>query len=147
MPEEMRRRLAEARVARLGTVDADGAVHLVPCVLALVEDTIYVPVDTKPKRTRRLARLANVRRDPRVTVLVDEYEETWERLWWVRIRGRGRIVEGGDEATRALAALRAKYRQYASLTDTDLLPLLAVDASDWACWTASEASARPPSGE
>jgi PPOX class probable F420-dependent enzyme len=143
----MRRRLAVARVARLGTIDADGAVHLVPCVLALVEDTIYIPVDTKPKRTRHLARLANVRRDPRVTVLVDEYDEEWERLWWVRVRGRGRIVDGGDEAARALAGLRAKYRQYATLADADLLPLLAVDVSDWACWTATRALTPPRAGD
>jgi nitroimidazol reductase NimA-like FMN-containing flavoprotein (pyridoxamine 5'-phosphate oxidase superfamily) len=52
--EEARRRFAAARVARLATVGADGAPHLVPLVFAVDGDTVYSAVDAKPKRTTAL---------------------------------------------------------------------------------------------
>jgi hypothetical protein len=47
-----------------------------------------------------------------VTVLVDHYEDDWTRLWWIRLRGRARVLDAGDEHERALALLREKYPQY-----------------------------------
>ena len=61
-PEEMRRRVGEERVARLATIDPAGSPHIVPISFALAGDTLYSAVDEKPKRARRLQRLANVRR-------------------------------------------------------------------------------------
>ena len=85
---EMRARVAGARVARLATTEAGAAPHLVPICYALEGDVLYSAVDEKPKRSQRLKRLANIRADARVTVLVDHYEEDWTRLWWVRAAGR-----------------------------------------------------------
>src|SRR4051812_13262884 len=85
--DEQRRRVAAARVGRLGTSEGDGAPHLVPVCFVLSADTVYSAVDGKPKRTTRLRRLANVRARPAATLLVDEYAEDWSRLWWVRLRG------------------------------------------------------------
>jgi PPOX class probable F420-dependent enzyme len=98
-----------ARVARLATVSPDGRPHVVPICFALDGDTLYTTVDEKPKRTRRLRRLANIAANPTVEVLIDHYEEDWSQLWWVRLRGRARIVERDE---RALDLLRAKYPQY-----------------------------------
>jgi PPOX class probable F420-dependent enzyme len=109
---EARRRFAAARVARLATVSPDGAPHLVPIVFAVEDDLIYSSVDAKPKRTRSLQRLANIGAEPRVTVLVDEYDERWERLWWVRAAGHAEVVDDGPLRKRALEALRDKYAQY-----------------------------------
>ena len=133
---EMRRRVAAARVARLATIDADGRPHLVPCVVALHHNTLYTPVDPKPKRTRRLRRLENIERDPRVTLLVDEYDEDWSVLWWVRLRGVARILDGDGEWKRAAELLRAKYQQYRGLAATDLRPIIAVDVEEWSGWWA-----------
>ena len=81
-PEEARGRFAQARVARLATVGADGRPHLVPIVFAVAEraghDVIYSVVDAKPKRTTALRRLANVAENPPVSLLVDHYEEDWD---------------------------------------------------------------------
>lgn len=99
-----------ARVARLGTTTPDGRPHLVPITFTVLEDVLVTVVDAKPKRTRALRRLDNIRSDPRVTVLVDHYEEDWNRLWWVRIDGRATIAEG--VAADHLAALAARYPQY-----------------------------------
>jgi PPOX class probable F420-dependent enzyme len=106
-------RLRDARVARLATADATSHPHVVPFVFALEGETLYWAVDEKPKRSRDLKRLANIRENPRVEVLVDGYEEDWTRLWWVRAAGTARILEPGPEWDRAVSALADKYKQYA----------------------------------
>lgn len=103
------------RVARLATVDAEGHPHLVPIVFALVDEVVYSAIDEKPKRTTRLQRLRNIETQPAVTLLVDVYDEDWSQLAWVQLRGQAAVIEGGDEHAHGIAALRARYPQYASM--------------------------------
>jgi PPOX class probable F420-dependent enzyme len=135
IPEEARSRFASARVARLATADASGVPHLVPIAFVVEDETIYSAVDAKPKRTRALRRLANVRDNHSVSLLVDHWdEEDWSRLWWVRADGRGRVLDPADpEALRAVDLLRDRYpRQRA---DGEVL---AVDVDRWSGWAASD---------
>jgi PPOX class probable F420-dependent enzyme len=132
--QELRHRVARERVARLATVDADGRPHLVPIVFVLLGDTLYSAVDAKPKRSRTLRRIENARERPDVTVLVDGYDEDWTRLWWIRLRGRARVLEGGEEAARALTGLAGKYEQYRD--NPAGLPVLAIDVDEWRSWSA-----------
>jgi PPOX class probable F420-dependent enzyme len=134
MPE-LADKVARARVARLATLDADGRPHIVPIVFALIGDRLYSAVDAKPKRSRTLRRIENARERPDVTLLVDRYDEDWTQLWWVRIRGRARVLDEGDEAAAALEALAAKYSQYRE--EAPGLPVLAIDVVDWRAWSAS----------
>jgi PPOX class probable F420-dependent enzyme len=134
---EARRRVAEARVARLATLAPGGRLHLVPICFAVRGATLYTAVDAKPKRSRALQRLANVRAHPDVCVLVDRYDEDWSRLYWVRVRGRARVLERGPEHEVALLLLREKYAQYAA---DPLGPVIAVDADEWRWWAASNAA-------
>ena len=127
-------RLTAARVARLATTDPDGRPHLVPIVFALEGDTLYSAVDRKPKRSRKLRRIENARARPDVTILVDHYEEDWDHLWWIRLRGRARVLDDGDERERALALLQEKYPQYR--TEPPDGPVLAVDVTDVREWSA-----------
>lgn len=99
------RRLGQARVARLATV-GDGQPHIVPVTFVLVDRTIVIAVDHKPKTTRNLKRLANIEANDRVSVLVDEYTEDWTRLWWVRADGTAAITDQPEPA------LAGKYPQY-----------------------------------
>jgi PPOX class probable F420-dependent enzyme len=131
----MDERLTTARVARLATIDPDGRPHLVPIVFALDGATLYSAVDRKPKRSQTLRRIENARARPDVTVLVDHYEEDWGGLWWIRFRGRARVLDEGDERERALALLRDKYPQYR--TEPPDGPVLAVDVTDVREWSAS----------
>jgi len=133
--QDLRGRVAAEQVARLATVDPDGRPHLVPIVFVLLGDTIYSAVDAKPKRSRRLRRVANARERPDVTVLVDHYEDDWGRLWWVRLRGRARVLDAGEEAERALRLLVDKYEQYRR--ELPGRPVLAVDILEWRGWDAS----------
>jgi PPOX class probable F420-dependent enzyme len=131
--EEMRERAAAARVARLATVDAEGRPHLVPVCFALDDDMLYTAVDEKPKRSKLLKRLENIRVHPEVSVLVDHYVEDWTRLWWVRLDGTARVLETGEEREQALELLRAKYEQYRGLPPTGAV--IAVRIERWRSWS------------
>ncbi len=121
----------DARVARLTTVGADGRPHVVPICFVFDGDTLYTAVDEKPKSTRRLQRLVDVEANPDVAVLIDHYEEDWSQLWWVRLRGRARIVENG----RALRLLAAKYEQYRH--EPPRGPVIAVEITERREWRAT----------
>ena len=128
----MRARVASARVGRLATVTATGRPHLVPCCFALDGDVVVSAVDAKPKSTLALRRLDNLRAHPAASLLVDHYAEDWATLWWVRLDGTGRVVEGGAERDAALALLAAKYEQYRR--DPPPGPVVALDVTAWRAW-------------
>jgi PPOX class probable F420-dependent enzyme len=107
--------LKTARVARLATADATGQPLVVPVCYVLHGGHIYSAVDAKPKRTRELRRLRNVADNPRVSLLVDVWDEDWTRLAWVMVEGTAGILTGDLERAPALAALIAKYPQYAAM--------------------------------
>ena len=129
----MRKRVEGARVGRLATVDPEGRPHLVPVCFALEGDTLYSAVDEKPKRSKRLKRLENIRVHPEVSVLVDHYVEDWTRLWWVRMDGTATVLERGEEREHALSRLRAKYKQYRAEPPTGAV--IAVRIERWRSWS------------
>jgi PPOX class probable F420-dependent enzyme len=116
-PEEARRRLAAARIGYLATVRADGRPHVVPIVFAVDGEVIHSIADPKPKRGLDLLRHRNIVANPAVSLLVDEYEESWERIWWVRVDGTAHVVHEGPERDLTIRLLRAKYPQYATWTE------------------------------
>ena len=142
MRGEFTARVAAWPVARLATVGPEGRPHLVPCCFALVlgdtpgpgdGDVVYSAVDSKPKRSERLQRLEHVRANPAVCLLVDHYDDDWSALWWVRLDGRGRLVEAGPERSRALELLCAKYAQYRRNPPGGAV--LAIDITGWRSWS------------
>jgi PPOX class probable F420-dependent enzyme len=134
---EARRRLGEARVGRLATADAGGVPHVVPFVFALEGETLYWAVDEKPKRSRRIKRLANIEANPNVELVVDHYVERWDLLWWVRAAGAARIVEDEAERGRALGLLAAKYGQYRKRPPDGAVVAIEVARLTW--WEGGEA--------
>ena len=103
--------LARWPVARLVPLGRGGKPEPVPIVFAFVAGALWSPLDGKPKRGGELARVRNLAGDARVAVLLDHYEDDWSRLWWLRVEGRAAVVAAGEHPD-AVAALRAKYRQY-----------------------------------
>ena len=128
----MRRRVSEARVARLATVRPDGVPHIVPCCFAIDGDIVYSVVDAKPKSTLALRRLENVRRTPSVALLIDHYTEDWTTLWWIRLDGTASVVESGDVREHALERLREKYEQY--VREPPPGPVIAINVGSWRAW-------------
>ncbi len=125
-------RLRTARVGRLATADAAGVPHVVPFVFVLDGETLYWAVDRKPKRSQTLKRLDNIRANPNVEVVVDNYSDDWQDLWWVRVSGTARVLEDGEEKRKALTLLQDKYAQYSdSPPDGPLVGIEAVRVSSW----------------
>jgi PPOX class probable F420-dependent enzyme len=135
--------LRTARVGRLATTGASGQPLVVPVCFALRDDRIYSAVDLKPKRTRELRRVRNVRENPRVALVVDEYAEDWDALRWVMVEGTARVVEG-DERAVALAALVDKYPQYRAMDLTRSAgDVLGIEPARILGWRASAPAGTP----
>lgn len=125
-----------ARRAFLSTVNPDGTPHLVPIVFARTDDRLVTAIDWKPKSTRTLQRLDNIRADPAVSLIVDHYDEDWTTLWWVRASGSARIVDADtDEGSAAIDALVAKYEQYTSARPGG--PVIVIGNLTWRSWRAA----------
>jgi PPOX class probable F420-dependent enzyme len=108
------------RLGHLATADAIGAPHVVPVCFAVVGNCIYFVVDDKPKHTRLgLKRLRNIAANPRVALVIDDYDEDWSRLAYLLVHGTAAIVEDAEEWIAAVMGLRRRYRQYHSM---DLAP-------------------------
>ena len=131
----MRRLVSPAPVGRLATVRSDGHPHVVPICFVITGDVVYSAVDDKPKRHRRLQRISNVRATEAASLLVDEYEGDWSRLWWVRLDGRARLVDNTAEVERAISLLSDKYPQYVDRPPSG--PVLAIDVQRWVGWSAA----------
>jgi len=129
---------AAAPVAVLATVGSDSVPHVVPVVFAVSGDTngarIYTAVDAKRKTTRRLRRLANIAANPKVSMLVDHYDDDWTQLWWVRADGHAEVHDRGEQMAIGYALLRSKYLQYERIALDG--PVVTVDVTHWSSWQA-----------
>lgn len=126
-------RLGAARVGRLATT----APRVVPITFAVSGGKVFHAVDHKPKATRALARIEDLRRDGRASLLVDHYDEDWSALWWVRADGRASILDGdGPQAAHALDLLVEKYPQYAERRPEG--PVIALDVERVVSWSAAD---------
>jgi len=131
--DDCRARARAVRVARLATAGSDGRPHIVPVTFAMTGERVVTAVDQKPKDTTSLRRLRNIRANPRVSVLWDQYDDDWARLWWVRGDGRAHVVDPDTEPwARAVEALRARYPQY--VDDPPRGPAVVVDVESWSGW-------------
>src|SRR3954468_5377310 len=124
--DEARSAVTGARGARLGTPTKTGRNDLGPITFALDDHRLLPAIDHKPKTTTQLKRLENIRANPEVSVLVDEYDDgDWSALWWVRLRGLAEVIDEGPRREQAVAALTAKYPQYREVTPAG--PVIAIE--------------------
>lgn len=104
-------------------------------MFAVAGDLVYTAIDHKPKKSRSLQRLANIRRNPTVTLLADHYAEDWSRLWWVRIEGAAQIVHRTEEMETGLDLLAERYEQYRAVRPQG--PVIEIAVATWSGWSAS----------
>jgi PPOX class probable F420-dependent enzyme len=97
-----------ARVARFATVAPDGSPHVVPVCPVLDGDRLLIASDDN-------AKVRNIRLNPRVAIVFDEYVEDWDRNMQVALWGTARLIEGGREWERGKELLDEKFRQYEPL--------------------------------
>jgi PPOX class probable F420-dependent enzyme len=130
-----RRFVGHQRVAHLATADGRAVPHVVPVCFALVEHTLYITIDEKPKRVSGLAlkRLRNIAENPKVALVVDRYDEDWARLGWVMLRGRAEILSGGTEHEEAQTLLCSRYPQLGAMQIAQY-PVIAVRIERTTSW-------------
>lgn len=111
--------LETARVARLATVKRDGAPHAVPICPLFEKGFFYLGTD------RNTVKVRNLRANPRVALVLDDYTEDWRHLRGVLVEGEARVITG-----RAFRSVRArlyrKFSQYegmAALTGRDAVAI------------------------
>jgi PPOX class probable F420-dependent enzyme len=110
--DECWRRVEVSRHGVLVTLNESRGADPVPVVFAVDHRRIVLPVDSvKAKRHDRLARLDNIRRDPRCAMLVEHYSEDWSQLWWVRVHATATEAALSESTVSLLAA---RYEQYSS---------------------------------
>jgi len=144
LPDDtIQERLEGWPIARLASVDERGHPHQVPIVFAKVGARLYSSVDGKPKAGSELARVRHLLARPAASLLLDEYDEDWARLWWIRVDVAARVIRPADaerdpEVGLAVAALRRKYPQYDRVPILqDPATLLAFDALKVQSWCAT----------
>ena len=84
--EEIATYLERSRTATLATIGASGLPHLVAMWFAVIDGDIWI--ETKARSQKAV----NIRRDPRVTVLIED-GETYDTLRGVSFEGTAEIVE------------------------------------------------------
>ena len=130
--------LSLARVGRLATSDGDGAPHNIPICFWFDEPSrFYFIIDEKPKRLggTGLKRMRNIAANPKVALVVDNYEEDWSNLAYVLVHGEAQVVDDSTEYILALRHLRDKYQQYRSMTlAPGRNPLVRIDARRVHAW-------------
>jgi PPOX class probable F420-dependent enzyme len=134
LTDAQRQFLDQARHAHLATADATGAPHLVPVCYAVIDASLHISIDEKPKRTDRpLKRLRNIQQNPTIAVTIDRWDEDWTRLAWIMLRGPAEILIDGPEHDAAQAALRQRYPQYRSMNLAPL-PVIALRIGTVTAW-------------
>lgn len=134
--------IRDHRVARLATADNTGQPSVVPICYVFDGERFYVALDEKPKSVGddELKRVRNIRANPRVALVIDDYAEDWTRLAYVLVIGNGEIISGAENAlehNRAVELLRTKYSQY-RLMAIDRRPMIKITATRIKLWAASD---------
>jgi nitroimidazol reductase NimA-like FMN-containing flavoprotein (pyridoxamine 5'-phosphate oxidase superfamily) len=128
--------LTEQRILNVATNGPTGHPHLVAMWFALI--------DRKPVfwTFRRSQKIVNIRRDDKISALV-ESGESYDELKGVEMTGRARLIEDRDEIFEIGRAVALKYTGPAALA-ADSLPFIeaqvskrlgvVIDVDRWVSW-------------
>lgn len=144
-PDVIEKRLSQSPIARLATVSSEGQAHLVPVVFTWQAGKIWSPVDGKPKRGTPLKRVQNALVNPLGSLLLDEYDDDWSQLWWLRVDVKLEViyldevnVKTQAEIQDVVTSLKQKYPQYKTTAVlTEHPTLLAMTPTNIRSWQAS----------
>jgi PPOX class probable F420-dependent enzyme len=125
-------------VGHLATASESGVPHVIPVCFAFDGAAIYSVLDQKPKRAAltRLRRVRNIQANPRVSLVVDHYEEDWQRLWYILVTGEAVLLLDDDQRDAAIAILRRKYPQYQDM-DIDQNPVIQITPGKVISWNSA----------
>lgn len=101
-PEEIESFIQERHTATLCTLFPDGSVHAVGMWYGFLDGDIAMESKAKAQK------VLNLRRDPRVTVLI-ETGDTYEQLRGVSLIGTGEIVEDREQLLKVGVSMYSRY--------------------------------------
>ena len=101
---EVRDFLAEQRTLQVASINRDGTPHLVAMWYGLIDDDIVFWTYGKSQK------IANLRRDPRITCLLESGSK-YEELKGVAITGIGKISDDRDFVQRVGAVVFPRYNE------------------------------------
>ena len=101
-PAELQAFLEEEQILQVATIGPDGSPHLVPMWYVMEGNQIVFRSFSKSQK------IANLRRDPRLTVLV-ERGAAYTELQGVMIRGTGNLITDPGYVLETYRLLAAKY--------------------------------------
>lgn len=130
--------ITDSSIAYLSTVSHKGHPHIVPICFVLLDQNFYSLLDNKPKNVQilKLRRVQNIISNPKVALIVNHYEDDWDKLWHVLIKGNGSIVANELERRAAIKSLKQKYEQYLHM-DVDLNPVIKIKPTNIVSWGAT----------
>ncbi len=101
-PEELRSFLEEGRTLLVASLHRDGRPHLVPMWYVMEDGKVVYRSFTRSQK------IVNLRRDPRLSVLV-ERGESYAELQGVMIEGRARLIDDPAYVLALYGKMAAKY--------------------------------------
>jgi len=87
---------------QVATLDEDGSPHLVPLAFMWFDGQLAFWTDPRSRKVR------NLRRDPRITCLIETGDGP-DEFRAVQISGRAEVIDDADTSRRAGEALRVRY--------------------------------------
>ena len=113
MDNKILKLITSARIGHLSTASSTLQPYVTPVVFIVQKNNIFVPLDNKPKtkNVKQLKRVKNIEENPKVSFLVDHYEEDWTNLWFVMIIGNAMLVEMNGKTQE----LRKEFRKIHSM--------------------------------
>jgi PPOX class probable F420-dependent enzyme len=128
LDEDKIRFIVEHRVARLATADSEGQPLVIPVCYAFDGRVFYSALDEKRKDlpANKLRRVRNISLNPRVALVIDDYDDDWSKLAYILVKGRASLLDPStDEHRGAVTLLREKYSQYRTMS-IDQQPVIKV---------------------
>ena len=128
--------LQAQRAGRLATATSDGVPHVIPVCYACDGASLYIALDTKPKRVAptRLRRIRNILENPRVALVIDRYSDDWSELAYLLIQGTAMLLRPDQaEHSGAVALLRQRYAQYLAMP-IEQQPVIAIRPAKVVAW-------------
>ena len=98
--------LSRRFVASIATADEQGLPHVVPICFAIGNNSSYIVTGESDKRAR------NVHGNPQAALVADYYEDDWNRIGYVLLKGTAEILRIGEEYEEAIRLLRDRYPQF-----------------------------------
>ncbi|HEV8676108.1 MAG TPA: pyridoxamine 5'-phosphate oxidase family protein [Methylomirabilota bacterium] len=98
--------LTRARVVRVATADGRGIPHVVPVCPVFADGRLYFGSSNDARKVQ------NLRANPQITVVADDYTEAWDGLRGVMVTGKASLHARGPKFRKARQLLYEKFPQY-----------------------------------